>query len=142
MVDSSIQKAQAWRKRILNQRSSGKTIRYWCQANGCQEHAFYWWRTRLGLSPTSDAARRAPVVGFAEVVVDDKPVATMEPMGSMGSMESMEPTGPMTLRLRSGHELVLPSAMPVEQVAKLIRAIEASAPAPTPVLASGPGVSA
>jgi hypothetical protein len=112
MADSSSPAAQAWRKRILNQRSSGKSIRAWCRTNNCQEHAFYWWRTRLGLSLTSGAVQAKPIV-FAEAVVEDKPVAIA--------------TGPMTLRFKSGHELILPAAMPIEQVAKLIRTIEGAA---------------
>lgn len=104
---------EVWRERIVTQRDSGQSIRAWCRAHGCHEHGFYWWRARLGLSPTSGVKRRrrprAPV-GFAEIVVD-RP-------------EAVEP---MSLRLASGRELILPVSMPVEHVARLIHAIEASA---------------
>ena len=92
MADSLNPTAQAWRKRILNQRSSGQSIRAWCRGNNCQEHAYYWWRTRLGLSPTSGVARQVEPIMFAEAVVDDKPIAIATSM---------------TLRLKSGHELCL-----------------------------------
>ena len=113
MADSSNLTAQAWRKRILNQRSSGQSIRAWCRGNNCQEHAYYWWRTQLGMSPTSGMVRQVEPIAFAEAVVEDKPVATATSM---------------TLRLKSGHELSLPAAMDVEQIAKLLRAIDAPAP--------------
>jgi hypothetical protein len=101
--------ADTWRQRVTAQQSSGESIRDWCKANGCHEHAFYWWRARLGLSRASGSKRRRRVAlpRFAEVVVDSAPRASQV----------------MTLRLRSGAELVLP-AMQVTQIAELIRAIE------------------
>ena len=101
--------ADTWRKRITAQQSSGDSIRDWCKANGCHEHAFYWWRARLGLSAVSGSKRRRGVMQpkFAEVMVDSTPHAS--PM--------------MTFRLPSGAELTLP-AMPVPQLAELVRAIE------------------
>jgi hypothetical protein len=102
--------ADVWRQRVTAQQSAGESIRDWCKANGCHEHAFYWWRARLGLSPVSGSKRQRRVVQpkFAEVVVDSFP--------RVGQTS-------MTLRLRSGAELVLP-VMPVPQLAELVRAIE------------------
>jgi hypothetical protein len=97
--------AQAWRERITSQKASGQSIRGWCRDNGQHEHAFYWWRARLGLSPRSARKRRlVKPVRFAEVVVNH--------------------VEPVCLRLAGGRELVLPASMGVEQVAKLVRAIE------------------
>jgi hypothetical protein len=67
--------ADAWRERITSQQASGQSIRAWCRDNGLQEHAFYWWRARLGLSPRSTRKRRptrrpAKTIRFAEVVVN------------------------------------------------------------------------
>lgn len=102
--------AQAWRERVTSQQASGQSIRAWCRQNNHHEHAFYWWRSRLGLSPKSAAKRRQrhPVkpLKFAEVVVDR---AAAEPI---------------CLRLAGTRELLLPTSMPVEHVAKLVRAIE------------------
>ena len=65
--------ADAWRQRFDSQRSSGQSIRAWCRANDCHEHAFYWWRSRLGLSPKSSAKRRrVNRLTFAEVVVNQR----------------------------------------------------------------------
>ncbi len=104
--------AEVWRKRIAAHRASGQSIRAWCRENDQHEHAFYWWRARLGLSPKSAVKRRPtprPVkpVKFAEVVVNR--------------------VEPICLRLAGTRELLLPTSMPVEHVAKLIRAIEGTA---------------
>jgi hypothetical protein len=106
---SKTELADVWRQRITAQQAAGESIRDWCRANGCHEHAFYWWRARLRLSPKSPVKRRRSVVRpkFAEVVVESAPRFSQM----------------LTLRLRSGAELVLP-AMPVPQIAELILAIE------------------
>jgi hypothetical protein len=105
--------ADAWRERITSQQASGQSIRVWCRENNHHEHAFYWWRARLGLSPKSAAKRtqRRPLkpLRFAEVVVHR---AAAEPM---------------RLRLGGGRELHLPASMAIESVAKLVRAIEGQA---------------
>jgi hypothetical protein len=108
-------KADAWRRRIDDQRASGQSVRAWCKSNGSQECSFYWWRARLGLSPGKRRLRRpfealeanAAPVAFARVVVHP----------------SIEP---LRLRLAGERELILPASMPLEQVAKLVHAIEAT----------------
>jgi hypothetical protein len=107
-------KADAWRRRIDNQRSSGQSVRAWCKANDSQEASFYWWRARLGLSPkkrrTSKPAEAKPTpLAFAQVVVHPSSA------------------DPLRLRLAGERELILPASMPLELVAKLVRAIEATA---------------
>lgn len=107
--------ADVWRERIEAHQASGLSVRAWCKANDVHEHGFYWWRSRLGLSPATRRRRRgarADAVRFAEVVVAR--VAT-----STGAE-------PMRLRLVGERELILPVSMPVEQVAMLVRAIEAA----------------
>ncbi len=112
MESTSDNRAEDWRRRIEAQRAGGTTVRAWCQANGVREHAFYWWRARLGLSPaTRDAGRtpraKAKVAGLARVVV--------------AAASFVE--GPR-LRLAGGHELILPASMPVGRVAELLVAVE------------------
>ena len=111
--------AKLWRERVLAQQASGQSVRGWCQANGCSEHGFYWWRASLGLSPVSvrqrrRAAHRPASVGFARVVVEP-------PVPVAGPASAAEP---LRLTLAGGRELTLPATMPVEYVARLIRAIE------------------
>ena len=104
-------KADAWRRHIDDQRASGQSVRDWCKVNDSREHSFYWWRARLGLSPknrrcsTPVKARPAPLA-FAQVVVHPS------------AAESLR------LRLAGGRELILPASIPLEQVAKLVHAIE------------------
>jgi len=103
--------ADAWRRRINDQRASGQSVRVWCKSNGSQEGSFYWWRSRLGLSPKkmrpSKQAKAKPTpLAFAQVVVHPSTTELLR------------------LRFTGGHELILPASMPVEQVAKLVHAIE------------------
>lgn len=104
--------AEVWRERIGAQRASGQSIPAWCQANGCQEQSFYWWRTRLGLQPKGRQLSAAGIpsnrIMFTEVVAN--------PANRVA--ESIR------LRLGSDRELLLPASLPMEQIAKLVRAIE------------------
>jgi hypothetical protein len=107
-------KADAWRRHIEDQRASGQSVRAWCRANEAQECSFYWWRARLGLSPGKRRVRRrlrppearpAPLA-FAQVVVHPST------------------TEPLRLRFAGERELILPASIPLEQVARLVHAIE------------------
>ena len=107
-------KAKIWRDRIEAQRGSGLSVRAWCLANDSREHSFFWWRARLGLSPAKRPSRRPPKpIAFARVVVE--PSATVEKPAAAEALR---------LRLAGGRELIFPVLMPVEQVAKLVHAIE------------------
>jgi len=105
---------------VLAQRASGQSVRGWCRTNDCPEHGFYWWRANLGLSPVASGRRRrvrtAASVGFARVVVE--PPAPAAP--------GLAASEPLRLTLAGGRELTLPASMPVEHVARLVRAIEAA----------------
>ena len=106
--------AETWRERIAAQQAGGDSIRALCKQNGWHEHAFYWWRSRLGLSPCSTPRRRrkrAALPGFAEVVVD----RPSTPFAAFAE--------PILLRLGGGRELVLPVSMADERVAALIHLI-------------------
>lgn len=112
-------KADGWRNHIGAQRASGQSIRAWCQANNAREHSFYWWRARLGLSPrrrkTLPLPRRSKPIAFAQVLVDAP--ATAQPPAA-GFVD------PLRLRFADQRELILPASMPLEQVARLLCAIE------------------
>jgi Transposase len=108
--------AESWRERIVAQQNSGQPIRAWCREHGCHEHSFYWWRARLGLSPVSARHRGRPrgskPVAFSKLIVEAPPIGSGEPI---------------RLSLAGGRELTLPASMPVEQIARLVRAIEGAA---------------
>jgi hypothetical protein len=114
-------KADAWRRRIDDQRASGQSVRAWCKANDAQEHSFYWWRSRLGLSPV-EAKPSAKRRRFSKPV-EAKPT----PLAFAQVMVRPDHAEPLRLRLAGERELILPASMPLEQVAKLVHAIEAGA---------------
>ena len=119
-------KAEMWRDRIEAQRGSGQSVRGWCKANDSREHSFYWWRARLGLSPARrPAGQPFKPVAFARVVVRPRGSGWVVPP----SAAEAKPAAAEALRLRLGgeRELIFPACMPLEQVAKLVRAIEATA---------------
>jgi len=98
-------KERHWRK-IMRGRGDGEPIRAYCRAQGVNEAAFYWWRREL--------ARRdvlKPAAAFVPVMIHS-PVATDRIDG-------------IAIELRGGRVLRLP-VMPVNQVAELVRAIEAA----------------
>jgi hypothetical protein len=105
-------KAEGWRERIEAQRSSGQSIRAWCRANNVGEHCFYFWRVRLGLSPAKRRRFSRPP-NFAQVMVHS-PVTESKPAAAEA----------IRLRLAGERELILPASMPLEQVAKLVHALE------------------
>ncbi len=109
MDEDKLKTADVWRERIVAWQASGQTVRGWCEEHGYHEHAFYWWRAKLGLSPLPRKRRRSPKsVRFAEVVVERSPTGIE----------------PIHLRFGGGRELVLPGTMSVTEVAMLVRAIE------------------
>ena len=110
-------KADAWRRRIDDQRASGQSVRAWCKANDAQECSFYWWRARLGLSPKKRRLRRS----LRSAEAKPTPLAFAQVMVHPPTAE------PLRLRFAGQRELILPASMPLEQVARLVRAIEGTA---------------
>jgi hypothetical protein len=108
-MDAKTNAADSWRDRLAAQKASGQSIRAWCKASGCHEHSFYWWRARLKLQPSGNHQRRR-----ADSI---NPITFAEIVGS-------HPAEPIRLRLSEQRELLLPASMAVDQVAKLVRAIE------------------
>jgi hypothetical protein len=111
-----------WRERIARQQGSGESIKAWCRANGCREHSFYWWRSRLGLSPRPPRVRRRKAGMVLSEIVIGKPARPLV-------AELIEPAAasiaePIRLRLLGGRELVLPASMSDQRVAALIGLIE------------------
>jgi transposase-like protein len=117
-TSAKITAADTWRERVVAQQGSRQSIRAWCREHGCHEHAFYWWRARLGLSPVARKRSARPMVAdkpveFTRIVVK-KPL--LVPVANLAE--------PMRLALIGGRELILPASMPVEQIVGLLRAIE------------------
>jgi transposase-like protein len=115
-----------WLERIVAQRASGQSICGWCKANGCAEHAFYYWRRRLGKQPPgvpSAGSRDRRALPEVASRAAGKPMGFAEVLATLPVAQSMN-SSVILLRLGGQRELVLPAAMDVEQIAKLVRAIE------------------
>lgn len=112
-------KEQIWRERLNRFSASGQSVREFCATHGLRETAFCFWRSEIrrrdGKAPQRRqlATRRAPrPLAFARVVVRPPQPAVQEGL---------------RLRLGGERELLLPASMALEQVARLIRAIEVAA---------------
>jgi len=118
-------KADAWRQRIAAQRISGQSIRAWCRQNDQPEHAFHWWRSRLGLAPRPKHARwrsskpaEMPGSPLTFTKVNLIPPPASEPL-------RLRLAGPVDRSVGTGRrELLLPMSMPMSQVAELLLALE------------------
>lgn len=117
MDENKPSKAAVWRERIVAWRSSGQSVREWCKAHHCHEHAFYWWRAKLGGSTSSRKRPRVAVPAGAESRQDMQFAAVVVERASAV-------TEPIRLRLGGGRELLLPVSTPIESVATLVRVIE------------------
>jgi hypothetical protein len=122
-MDTASRQAAAviWRERIAAQRDSGLSIRAWCRDNGYGEHLFYSWRAKLGLRPHKMVAGRA--LGAVAAPLDSIPFTEVM-IGAAAQPPVASEAQPLCLKLAGGRELVLPSSMPLEQVAKLLRLVE------------------
>jgi len=106
--------AELWRERIEVQRVSRMSIRAWSRYNDVHEQGFYWWRTRLRLSPAGTrrpGSSGAGPVNFAEIV-DASPVIAKPLVVSQAER--------IQLQLRGQRELILPTTMPVADVGALV----------------------
>lgn len=109
-------KEDAWRQHFKQFAGSGKTVREFCVAHQLTETAFYFWRSEIRRRDCQSSPRRQHAkprsdrpLAFTRVLVD--PPAVGEGL---------------RLRLSGGRELLLPASMAPEQVAELIRALEAT----------------
>lgn len=66
-----------WTARIMACRSSGMTVRAWCQENGLSEKTYYYWQRRLFQALSEQQPIRQPA--FAEIT----PVPNVRPSGGV-----------------------------------------------------------
>ena len=64
-VMSKQERLENWTARIMACRSSGMTVRAWCQENGLSEKTYYYWQRRLFQALSEQQA--AHETAFAEV---------------------------------------------------------------------------
>lgn len=102
-----------WRETLKRQAGSGLTVRAFCAEEQLAETAFHAWRRVLR---ERDQERRGataatPAPAFVPVVV--RPDGRREP----------DAAG-IIIDLRGGRAMRLPTSMPTEQLARIVRAIE------------------
>jgi hypothetical protein len=103
-----------WRDALRRHKRSGLTARAFCAEEQLAETAFHAWRRTVR---ERDAERhQAPPAKPAPAFV---PVAVRQP--------DLADHGHLVIDLRGGRSVRLPASMPVEQVARLVHAIEGAA---------------
>ena len=76
------QKLSEWAERVSACRSSGLSVRTWCQANGVSEHTYYRWQRRL-----YDLAQAEHEGRFAEITPQQKSTGSIAVSVQLGGME-------------------------------------------------------
>ena len=67
---SKRERLDTWTTRIMDCRSSGMSVRNWCQENGLNEKTYYYWQRRLFQSLSAQQEGR-----FAEITPMTRPSA-------------------------------------------------------------------
>ena len=65
-VMSKQERLENWTTRIMACRSSGMTVRAWCQENGLSEKTYYYWQRRL-FQTLSEQQQAIQQPAFAEI---------------------------------------------------------------------------
>lgn len=122
-------KEQAWRNILKQFADSGQSVRAFCAARGLKETAFYFWRREIQRRDGQRPARRPRVASRTSTrfrARSPRPVAFTEVL--VRSPQSPSPVEGLRLILSHGRELILPASMAIEQVARLVHAIETASP--------------
>lgn len=102
--------AQQWQALIQDQKSSGLTIRSWCDKNGIKQGCFFYWKRRL-------LAKAEQEVCFAEISlvnVSADPVPTAAPFDA-----------PVHIQYRD-FEILVGTAATCAQIASVLEALKQS----------------
>jgi hypothetical protein len=108
-----------WRDVLRRHKSSGLTARAFCAKEQLAETAFHAWRRTLR---ERDAERRQ--VPRRRQVPPAKPAPTFVPV--VVRQPDLADQVHIVIDLRGGRSMRLPASMPVEHIARLLRAIEAA----------------
>jgi transposase len=74
-----LKRERTWRRHIERQRSSGQTIRVYCESHQLRETSFYFWRQEIAKRDRESATRATaatPAPAFVPVAVIDPPTAS------------------------------------------------------------------
>jgi hypothetical protein len=96
-----------WRQSLVKFRKSGLSVREFCRREKLHESAFYFWRRTIKQRGVKPSRRKPPA--FLPLVLGD-----------------VHATAGITLELRGGRSLRLSESFPVERLAALVLALEAT----------------
>jgi hypothetical protein len=115
-----------WREALRRHKGSGLTVRAFCAGEQLAETAFHAWRRILR---ERDVERRQDRAVAPATVVAPPPVTPAPAFVPVVVREAGRPApaADVVIELRGGRSMRLPASMPVEQVARLVRAIEGAA---------------
>lgn len=68
-----LKRERTWRRHIAEQRTSGQTIRAYCDARRIRETAFYFWRQEIAKRDREAATEAKAAPAFVPVAVIDAP---------------------------------------------------------------------
>lgn len=95
-----LKRERTWRRHIAEQRTSGQTIRSYCDAHHIRETAFYFWRQEIAKRDRDAKAEAKAAPAFVPVAVIDAPTRIDMPI-------DVRLAGGHRVRIRSGCDRVL-----------------------------------
>ena len=104
---------RAWSGRIVECRSSGKTVKAWCEAEGVSIKTYYYWEKRIVAEAGQEA--NLPVTTRSSMLMRVNPETLSEE--DTGSREAC-------ITIRHGKSIIiLPTGNRVETIADLVKAL-------------------
>lgn len=107
-----LKRERTWRRHIAEHRTSGQTVRAYCESHQLRETSFYFWRQEITKRDRESAVQPNPAPAFVPVAVIDAPAGRDEPI-------DIRFAGGCRLRVRAGCDRVL-----LAEVIRLLRNAE------------------
>ena len=104
---------QAWSSRITECRTSGKTVKAWCEAEGVSIKTYYYWEKRIVAEANQQANLPATTQGSILMRVNPETLSD----GDTGRSEAY-----FTIR-HGDSAIILPAGSSVETIADLVKAL-------------------
>jgi len=128
-------KESVWRRSIMAQAQSGKSVRSWCRLHDVKENSFYWWRRELARRGSTSSAPQATSRHRSQATSSSGPQATSRHCSQATSFVSVRVTGDVSAgalpnafdrSIESRIEVLLPSGRCVRIVGTVDRYVLAA----------------
>ena len=106
-----LRRERTWRRHIAEHRTSGQTVRAYCESHQLRETSFYFWRQEIAKRDREAAAQPNPAPAFVPVAVIDAPVVA---------------DAPIDIRLAQGHRVRIRAGCDRVLLADVIRLLRNS----------------